>query len=655
MFTGDTLGQLTHVTSAATSDLFTPGVRVAFQAVAGTRYRISVDSLPSSGQARGTAQLQWNQNPPPNDDIEDAEVLEGATGSVEGTTAGAIGAPGDPACYGAVTGSVWYWWDAPLAGTATFATQGPGDQTMAAFAFPFDWGRLDSDDDSGPGNNPLVSFSVTAGNRYLIGVDPFADTGHAPFTLVWGYEPPSVSINDAARLEGNSGRSAMDFTIRLSGPSTTPITVRATTVNGTATTPSDYIGSSRDVTFEPGATAQTVSFEIVGNTTVEANETFTVNLAIFAGGATIGDGQAVGTIFTDDGAQCAGRYPTKTGSGTINGTAGDDVIVGSGSADTINGQGGNDVICGRGGNDIINGGAGEDVLVGEAGNDKLTGGLGNDLIFGGDGADTIPTAAIDGGDFIDGGAGIDLVNYTGRTAPLAIALDGAGGDGETNEDDNVTATIEKVTAGNGNDNILGSNLNNTILGGGGNDFLHGGFGGNDILRGQAGNDTSTSKTAPAATPPTAAAAPTPSHATPTTPSPPSRSETPIPFESGGRTVDHSRRDVLRAIAGGAGGIAGCGAIRTWPAMAADVGVAAAPPGALSVKDFARAGEPDDTLAIQQRRGRRCPGRAAPCSSPPGHTSSTEVSCQSATARRSTTASKRRAAFSGSVQAPEVRS
>jgi hypothetical protein len=52
----------------------------------------------------------------------------------------------------------------------------------------------------------------------------------------------------------------------------------------------------------------------------------------------------------DTGLSCFGRQATISGSGTINGTESDDVIIGSDTTnDTIGGVGGNDRICGLGG------------------------------------------------------------------------------------------------------------------------------------------------------------------------------------------------------------------------------------------------------------------------------------------------------------------
>ena len=72
--------------------------------------------------------------------------------------------------------------------------------------------------------------------------------------------------------------------------------------------------------------------------------------------------------------QCAGLTLTNliTGTGTITGTAGNDLIVGSAAADTIDGLGGNDCILGGGGDDIITGGAGTaDICLGGPDNDTF--------------------------------------------------------------------------------------------------------------------------------------------------------------------------------------------------------------------------------------------------------------------------------------------
>jgi hypothetical protein len=71
------------------------------------------------------------------------------------------------------------------------------------------------------------------------------------------------------------------------------------TANGTATRSSDYVGASGKVTFAPNVTSQPVTVQVIGDTAVEPNETFYVNLSN-PSGATLADSQGVGTILNDD-------------------------------------------------------------------------------------------------------------------------------------------------------------------------------------------------------------------------------------------------------------------------------------------------------------------------------------------------------------------
>lgn len=85
--------------------------------------------------------------------------------------------------------------------------------------------------------------------------------------------------------------------------------------------------------------------------------------------------------------KCAGRRVTLTGTGTIVGTPGADVIRTGAGGQTIKAKGGNDVVCAGNGTDIVAGGAGKDRLVGQGGADKLRGGKGGDTLSGGPGND----------------------------------------------------------------------------------------------------------------------------------------------------------------------------------------------------------------------------------------------------------------------------
>lgn len=108
--------------------------------------------------------------------------------------------------------------------------------------------------------------------------------------------------------------------------------------------------------------------------------------------------------------------------GSIDGGAGDDVIIGDSGSQTLAGGSGNDIIWGREGVDHIDGGEGDDILRGGAGDDFLTGGAGNDLIDGGDinlnqDADGIDTAIFDDKD----GGVIEIDSQGGGSSPSSRA------------------------------------------------------------------------------------------------------------------------------------------------------------------------------------------------------------------------------------------
>jgi hypothetical protein len=107
-------------------------------------------------------------------------------------------------------------------------------------------------------------------------------------------------------------------------------------------------------------------------------------------------------------------------------------------------------------------------------------------VDGGDGDDRIEGTS--GADTLSGGAGTDTVDYSLRSRPLQVDLDGVADDGEAGEGDNVNGDIEEVTGGAGDDRIVGSAVRNRLRGGSGGDQLEG-AGARDALEGGAGADT----------------------------------------------------------------------------------------------------------------------------------------------------------------------
>ena len=150
-------------------------------------------------------------------------------------------------------------------------------------------------------------------------------------------------------------------------------------------------------------------------------------------------------------------------------------------------------LAGDAGANTLNGTAEDDVFRGMNGADTLNGGGGDDTF--------IATAAADGSDVHDGGAGIDTLDYSalGSKNAVKVALSGATLATVTIASGNAdqVKNVENVIGGAGADVITGDAANNRLDGGAGNDTLNGGDGadtligglGKDILSGGAGADT----------------------------------------------------------------------------------------------------------------------------------------------------------------------
>jgi hypothetical protein len=90
---------------------------------------------------------------------------------------------------------------------------------------------------------------------------------------------PSLSISPATQAEGNTPAGFIELTINLSAASSRTVSVNYQTLDGTATGGSDYLVRSGEISFLPGQTRQTIQIPVVGDTTVEPDETFRVQLS----------------------------------------------------------------------------------------------------------------------------------------------------------------------------------------------------------------------------------------------------------------------------------------------------------------------------------------------------------------------------------------
>src|SRR6185369_17679211 len=93
----------------------------------------------------------------------------------------------------------------------------------------------------------------------------------------------------------------------------------------------------------------------------------------------------------------------------------------------------------------------------------ITGGDGNDTLNGGAGDDVFTTgAAADGDDKIAGGTGVDSIDYSTRTGPVTVVLDGSPTSGEGSEADELALDMENVTGTPAADNITGNKSANEL-------------------------------------------------------------------------------------------------------------------------------------------------------------------------------------------------
>jgi len=115
------------------------------------------------------------------------------------------------------------------------------------------------------------------------------------------YDPtyPETHISDASVVEGNSGTTNAVFHVTVT-PHTKVVTVSYVTVDGTAQAGSDYQATSGTLTFNPGETSKDVPVPVIGDTQVEGDELFFVNLHTLSAGYVV-KGQGEGTIIDDEG------------------------------------------------------------------------------------------------------------------------------------------------------------------------------------------------------------------------------------------------------------------------------------------------------------------------------------------------------------------
>ena len=173
----------------------------------------------------------------------------------------------------------------PVSGTLTWTN---GDASAKTFNVPIADDSLDE---------PVETFDFVLTNP--TGGASLGNPDTTQLNIVDNDAPPTISINDSSRQEGDSGTEIIGLEVTLSAASGQTVTVEFTTADGTAIFGNDYQPASGTLTFAPGEINKQVEVLVNGDTTDEADETFVVKLSNPTN-ASLDKKQGVGTIFNDD-------------------------------------------------------------------------------------------------------------------------------------------------------------------------------------------------------------------------------------------------------------------------------------------------------------------------------------------------------------------
>ncbi|HEY2953073.1 MAG TPA: immunoglobulin domain-containing protein, partial [Verrucomicrobiae bacterium] len=134
---------------------------------------------------------------PPGDNFVDHVPISGTNGFVVGTNTFATREAGEPLHAGKPgSNSVWYTWQAPATGIATFRTTGSGFDTLLAIytgTVVSNLTTVGSDEDRGDFLTSLVRFNAGAGTNYQIAIDGLAGAV-GDIVLLWELEVTAATL-----------------------------------------------------------------------------------------------------------------------------------------------------------------------------------------------------------------------------------------------------------------------------------------------------------------------------------------------------------------------------------------------------------------------------------------------------------------------------
>ena len=367
---------------------------------------------------------------------------------------------------------------APVALDDSYVYAGVGAFTVSAAAL--------TDNDFDPDGNRLVIQSIANISQGTVTIDANGDLAITPG------DPTASSIAfDYTVSDGRGGLATANAAFSLvtnhapviSASAFGAVDPKTRTAAGSITA-SDDDGDGLIYALEAGSgpLKGTVTFGTGGAFTYQAfasasgADTFTVTVSDGLGGVAR---QTFNEIVPQGAPDKIGPPPTKGGIGGGSGGPGSvqgHTFIGTKHHDALAGTDGDDTFYGKRASDVLTGGGGNDVFLvrGDDGRDRIDGGSGYDIVRGSKGNDTIRVS--------DHLANLKSIE----------AIEGRGGHGDriiaTSHNDHLDFSkikitgIERIDAGRGDDEIIGSHGRDILAGGAGSDtFIFSGSSGHDVI------------------------------------------------------------------------------------------------------------------------------------------------------------------------------
>ncbi|QDU48389.1 Calx-beta domain protein [Gimesia panareensis] len=130
----------------------------------------------------------------------------------------------------------------------------------------------------------VIDDNVVEGDEFFSTILANLDSALRDVTVINGTDQGHIRDNDSAKLSitpviDTETNSPFQFLVQLSNPVDVAITVDASTIDGTATSPADYLGiTGQTLTFDPGVTQLPFNVSVLNDAITESPETFEVLL-----------------------------------------------------------------------------------------------------------------------------------------------------------------------------------------------------------------------------------------------------------------------------------------------------------------------------------------------------------------------------------------